>query len=401
MTRFDDTFIRQLKERGEDFTNFYAFAELHDSVDRDGIPDTKTIPSGLRKMKELGIKNAIIEIDLAWAGIDYNEFTVQSVTRLLSKRMKWCRKNLSKDSKIFVNIRDLPHAMVRKPERVIKVVKFLSSLQPHKRPFGLMYEESGKYLPQELSAWTEAIRNVMDECGFEMGHLLFHVHEQWGLSDSTQLECLASGANGIWASLIVEGAALGHACSTVTLMNLIRLGNRNVLKKFNCVALREASREVTRITTGFEPYNKQVVYGERALDMVFGAPNFPPGKQEFDIAKFFGEEPPIRITTLATTKMVIARLKQLFGDNDQFTEEIAQRMLDVMQEDLHQNRKEEYMSSVGIALLFDRSGGKLTQTMCEVIAQEEPRQVHAYKDCSGSMPFLPHLPSLLVQAKGK
>ena len=48
-----------------------------------------------------------------------------------------------------------------------------------------------------------------------------------------------------------------------------------------------------------------------------------------------------------------------------------------MLEDLHQNRKEEYMSSVGLALLFDRSGGKLTKKMCEVIAQEEPQEVHA------------------------
>jgi len=31
-----------------------------------------------------------------------------------------------------------------------------------------------------------------------------------------------------------------------------------------------------------------------------------------------------------------------------------------MLEDLHQNRKEEYMSAVGLAFLFDRSGGKLT-----------------------------------------
>lgn len=66
MTRVGDTFIRQLKEKGKDFTNLYAFAELLESVDKDGVPDTKTLPVGFRKMKELGIKNAIIELDLTW-----------------------------------------------------------------------------------------------------------------------------------------------------------------------------------------------------------------------------------------------------------------------------------------------------------------------------------------------
>ena len=328
-------------------------------------------------MRDLGIKNAIIELDLGWAEIDYKKFKVEAINQLLSERMAWCRENLSNDSKIFINIRDLPYAMVKTPKRVFKVIKYLHSLSPEDRPLGFMYEESGKYLPEELGAWTEAIRKEMDDCGFKEGHLLVHVHEQWGLADSTHLGCLANGANGIWASLIIEGAAMGHACSTVTMMNLIRLGNKKVLQTYNCTALREASQEVTRITTGFEPYNRQVGYGGRALGMVFGVPNFPPGKQEFDIAKFFGEKPPIRITTLATPKMVVDWLKNLFGEDPQFTDERGQKMLEVILEDLHQNRKEEYMSSVGLALLFDRSGRKLTQKMCEVIAQEEPERAHA------------------------
>ena len=378
MTRLGDTFIRQLKEKGEDFTNLWAFYEFLESVDpKTKIPDTKSVPIGLRKMKELGIKNAIIELDLVWAGIDYSKFKVAAINQLLFERMAWCRKNLSKDSKIFINIRDLPDVVVKKPKRIFKVIRYLSSLPGDDRPFGLLFEESGKYLPEKVGAWTAPVRRQMNSCGFQDGHLLVHVHEQWGMADGTQLQCLANGANGIWASLIIEGASLGHSCSSVMLMNLIRLGNKKVLKNYNCTALREAAQEVTKITTGFPAYSRQVVYGERALDMVFGMPNFPPGKQEFDIATFFGEEPPIRITTLATPKMVADRLKNVFVDDRQFTEERGQRMLEVMLEDLHQNRKEEYMSAVGLALLFDRSGGKLTRKMCEIIDREEPKKAHA------------------------
>ena len=377
MTRLGDTFIRQLHEKGEDFTNLYAFTEFLESVDKDRVPDTKTIPIGLRKMKDLGIKNVIIEADLVWAGIDYTKFKVAAINRLLSERMAWCRENLSKDSKIFINIRDLPDGMVKKPKRIFKVIRYLSSLPQDERPFGLVLEESGKYLPEEVGAWTAAVRRQMDNCGFKEGHLLVHVHEQWGMADSTQLQCLANGANGIWASLIIEGASMGHACSSVTLMNLIRLGNKKVLEQYNCTNLREVPQEITRITTGVEPYNRQVVYGERALDMVFGMPNFTPSKKEFDMATFFGEKPIMRMTTLASPQMVAQRLENVFGKDRQFTEERGQRMLEVMLEDLHKNRKEEYMSAVGLALLFDRSGGRLTAKMSEVIAQEEPKKVHA------------------------
>ncbi len=106
-----------------------------------------------------------------------------------------------------------------------------------------------------------------------------------------------------------------------------------------------------------------MVYGERALDISFdfvGIAGGRVGKGEFDIAEFFGEKPPVRISTLASTAMIITRLKELFGSNPQFNEQIAEKMKEVMLEDLSSNRKEEYMSEAGLAVLFDRSGGKLT-----------------------------------------
>ena len=63
-------------------------------------------------------------------------------------------------------------------------------------------------------------------------------------------ECLKAGANGIWASACQEGAGLGHACSTVTVMNLVRLGNTKVLNRYNVREFRDAAICVTKITTG-------------------------------------------------------------------------------------------------------------------------------------------------------
>ncbi|CAB4021327.1 PREDICTED: uncharacterized protein LOC107355583 isoform X2, partial [Paramuricea clavata] len=90
MTRVGDTFIRQLAEKGEDFSRFYAFTEFIESIDsRTKIPDTDTIPVGLMKMKELGIRNPIIEADLFYPSIDYKIFNVKRITKLFSQRMQW------------------------------------------------------------------------------------------------------------------------------------------------------------------------------------------------------------------------------------------------------------------------------------------------------------------------
>ena len=111
----------------------------------------------------------------------------------------------------------------------------------------------------------------MNKAGWHNGILTVHVHEKWGLADMAVLECLMHGANGIWASICEEGAALGHACSIVTLMNLVRLGNTKVKDNYNLAKFREAAISVTKITTGEDPHPKKPVYGERALDIVFGS----------------------------------------------------------------------------------------------------------------------------------
>ena len=165
MTRLGDTFCSQLKEKGEDFSKFFAFTEFIESVDKDRYPDTATVPIGFKKMKEYGIKHAIIEVDLVYGGIDYKKFLPEDINNLLSDRMRWVRENLSKDSRIFINLRDFPESMLKNPKRIFQVVHYLSSLPPSERPFGLMYEEpSGKSMPHELAAWTAAVRREMEDC---------------------------------------------------------------------------------------------------------------------------------------------------------------------------------------------------------------------------------------------
>ena len=300
--------------------------------------------------------------DCGWG----KNWTVQDHCQMLLKLFRWVRTEIYKDARILINLRDFSVTMSRAPGRLLEVVHFVASLPPEERIFAFVYEDLGDSLPQELGMWTESVRKVMDSCGWTDGRLLMHIHQQWDLQTAAAISCLSNGADGVWASVCEEGAAVGHACSSITVMNLVRLGNKKVLKKFNCVEMRNAARAVTKITTGKDPHPKQVLYGERALDMVFGFPLEV--VRAFDMAKFFGVKPVNRMNTLASPEMIRDRLVNVFGESSFFTLEIAAAMKEKMLEDLRSSRKEEYMSGVGLAILFDRAGGKLTEKMSDVIA---------------------------------
>ena len=141
------------------------------------------------------------------------------------------------------------------------------------------------------------------------------------------------GATGIWASVCAEGASIGNASSCVTLMNLVRFGNKKVLGKFNCTYLRQAAINVTKITTGQLPHSKQPIFGQRAIDFVYDL-----RPEEFDFAAFFGEKAPVRITSLASEEMIRQRLVDVFGEDEQFTLDLAFSMKQQMLEDLRTER---------------------------------------------------------------
>ena len=81
------------------------------------------------------------------------------------------------------------------------------------------------------------------------------------------------------------------------------------------------------------------------------------GRDDFDMVSFFGEKPIVRINTLSSEDNILTRLKNVFGDQPIFTREIAAQMKKEMINDLKSNRKEEYMSPAGLAILFDQAGG--------------------------------------------
>ena len=374
--RVDDDFCQWLKEEGEDFSKFVSFSEVSTGI-RNGVYDTERVPSGLLKNKKYGLYNTFFEFDLVDASCEWDtKWTVTDTCHLIEKWMRWVYDNINTKARLLINFRDFPVAMSKAPERVLSVVKFLATMPPEVRMYALAFEDPmGEYLPEELEAWTACIRGVMNANGWAEGKILVHIHQKWDLQTAAQLDCLSGGADGVWAGLCDEGAAMGHASSTITLLNLIRMGNTKVLEKYNCTNVRKAAIEVTKLTTGKPPHPKQVVYGERALDLVFGFI----GVGKFNLGDFFGEPTVNRITTLASTEMIRDRLVNLFGESEQFSLEIAGKMKLQMIEDLSANVKEEYMSRYGLMMLFCRAGGKPSEAMMQEIQEVETKNA-AHKE---------------------
>jgi len=172
----------------------------------------------------------------------------------------------------------------------------------------------------------------------------------------------------MWAGVCLEGAAMGHADTCTALLNLIRLGNTAVQKQYNCKYLRKAAINVTKLVTGKKPNPKQPIYGERALDVVFGFLFSDPTAQGgFNMAEFLGVESEVRISNMANAEMIQMKLEETFGRNPQFTLEMAGKMKDEMLKIAVDGRKEEYNSEVGLAMLFDQAGGNMTEDMAEKV----------------------------------
>jgi hypothetical protein len=271
------------------------------------------------------------------------------------------------------------------------------------RPCGIIFEEPlGEYFPDEVANFTSMIRKTMDDNGWESkwqypeniadGLLLYHVHEQYGFANATVMDALAAGADGMWCGLSEEGASMNHASSAVALTNLLRLGNKDVLKRFNTKHLVTAARSVAEITTGKPVYSKQIVYGSGAVEVCFGFGAIAQGTRtntdyngdgvindldKFSVAGMIDlTDPPARISTLASSGLVVKRLKEFFGEHDMFTEDNAHELIIAIKQRLESNIKEDYNLPFNLACLWhDTFPSKDIPEGIKKILQDPPQRL--------------------------
>jgi len=232
------------------------------------------IPMGLIMMAGYGIKNACIEIDTSLETFDYEKHDIVSRCQTL---IKWIKKYFPRrdnvaegednTARVLVNLRDFSnyHRSTGGTEQALRLVDSLSRLPKHERCFGFMMEEpTGWLFPDEVGRLCRMVRVTMERAGFPEGRFLVHVHWYFGLAEASQLTALCNGADGVWAAVCKAGAQTGHACSTMTAVNLYRAGISSICDQYNLEKMCEAARAVTEITTRAPCPQAEEIYGEQA-----------------------------------------------------------------------------------------------------------------------------------------
>ena len=242
---------------------------LKESESKDG-----RIPLGLIMMAGYGIKNACIEIDTSLETFDYAKHDIVSRCQTL---IKWIKKHFPRrddvaegeddTARVLVNLRDFSnyHRSAGGTEEALRLVDSLSRLPRNERCFGFMMEEpTGWLFPDQVGRLCRMIRVTMERAGFSEGRFLVHVHWYFGLAEASQLTALCNGADGVWAAVCKAGAQTGHACSTMTAVNLYRAGNSSICDQYNLEKMCEAARAVTEISTRAPCPKTEEIYGELA-----------------------------------------------------------------------------------------------------------------------------------------
>lgn len=112
----------------------------------------------------------------------HHRYGPADLAELVSERTSWARAHLGPCSTTWLNIADWPAAMVQRPGLSLTLVQALAALPAASRPAGLMVEDpSGGCYPFEVGPWVAAARAAMLAGGWD-GHLLVHMHHNYGLA---------------------------------------------------------------------------------------------------------------------------------------------------------------------------------------------------------------------------
>ena len=199
------------------------------------------------------------------------------------------------------------------------------------------------------------IRLTMERAGFPQGRFLVHLHWYFGLAEASTLSALCNGADGVWAAVCRAGAQTGHACSTVTAVNLLRAGNPGIAKQYNLEKMCKAAREITEISTRKPCPTHEEVYGEQAFDIPYFMVNIPSCRYSIAMMlKQLGIERTVRLNEICLPSMVEKAMEQYFGPAEKagWDPAYCTKMWDAMHNHLLTGLSRDYNSALGLGHLY-------------------------------------------------
>jgi hypothetical protein len=152
------------------------------------------------------------------------------------------------------------------------------------------------------------------------------------------------------------GAQVGHACSTVTATNLVRVGHTHLADKFNLAKMRKAAREIHAVTTRQPCPTHQEVYGEQAFDIAFVMIAVPHCRYALStlLEKLGVDQREIRINELSSVKEIKTAMEQTFGPPEMtgWDPTCCEKMWQAIHNHLLSGLSRDYNSALGLGHLY-------------------------------------------------
>lgn len=345
------------------------------------------IPMGLLMMAGYGICNAIIEVDASLETFDYQKYDIVERFKFL---ICWCKENFpmhinpktgkEETARVFVNLRDFTNFYRSEggTEEALQLVDALSRLPPEERPFGFMMEEpTGWLFPSEVGRLCRMVRLTMERAGFSSGRFLVHVHWYFGLAESNQLAALCNGADGIWAAVCRPGSQVGHACSTMTAVNLYRAGITHICDKYDLAKMCVAAREVHAVTTRAPCPTNEEIYGSQAFDIPYFMLNLPSCRYSIYrvLNKIGASTRLVRLNEISLKSSVYKAMVHHFGPPSETKWEpiFCDKMFEAIHNHLLTGLSRDYNTPLGLGHLYSLISRKALPTgMIQIMTERNP-----------------------------
>ena len=170
------------------------------------------------------------------------------------------------------------------------------------------------------------------------------------------------------------GAQVGHACSTLTVLNLVRLGNTHLADQYNLKKMCEAAREIHTISTREKCPTHEEGYGIDAFDYPFSMLAIPYCRHALIalIMKMGIQEREVRINELSSIGEVEMAMMQTFGHPRQsgWDPKYCTKMWEAIHNHMLTGLSRDYNTPVGMGHLYGLVSRKqLPTAMVKIMLQ--------------------------------
>ena len=364
----------------QDNVNHFGFSAISTDVENgQWIPN-----SSMKKLVAYKLPNAIVDMDVANENLYVNDRDL--FVTYLHKSIDWMYENMKQATgavpKIYINFQDFFDCYIQDLTWTLRLVEELN-----KTPIAAVTFEDGRgtFLPFQVGAMTKTIKTVLADDKL----LLLHLHTGNGTEDAGLIEAVLNGADGIWAGFTKEAATIGHASTAEFLMNLMRVGNTAIQKKYQLKSLLPTAYQITNINTGINPPKDLPEIGSNAYRMMLSffeqkgnftqttlkllngktAPSFPVERSMDITSQQIGGTTGARIAPVASNEAIIfQRMQELqVGNVSDAKDQILSYMRIVMRRDLVAGLKYDY----DVASVLDDCYRRALQ-----LQQEQPNLLH-------------------------